>query len=162
MIELPHDPPPGVSPEYWPADTLVAATMWGEARGEGLVGMLAVGGVIYNRVATGRGLWSTLTKVCLQPWQFSCWNVNDPNSAKLHDPQNHDPNAWLKARVAAVLLRDKLCEDITKGATHYCTKNLWMAARDVNHPRWHDMAEIASGRTTKTFDWRNHVFAKAK
>lgn len=162
MLDLPNNPPPGVEPGYWPADTLRAATVWGEARGEGLVGMIAVNCVIGNRVESGRSLWSTVAKVCLQPWQFSCWNINDPNSAKLHEPQKHEPNGWLKAQVAVAVVRDKICGDITNGATHYCTKNLWGVPRDVNHPKWHDSAEIESGRTVKTFEWGNHVFAKAK
>jgi len=162
VLELPYDPPPGIEPTHWPADTVVAATLWGEARGEGLIGMLAVCHVIHNRVKTGRSLWSSLTKVCLQPWQFSCWNVNDPNSAKLHEPQKHEPNGWLKARVASALVRDALCEDFTAGATHYSTKNLWGVPRDVNHPRWHDVAEIEAGRTVKTFALGNHVFGRAK
>jgi len=162
VIQLPPNPPPGIEPGYWPADTLIAATAWGEARGEGLVGMMAVVGVIHNRIASGRSLWTTPAKVCLQPWQFSCWNANDPNASRLHEPQVFEPNAWLKAQVAAALASLNICEDITGGATHYCTKNLWGVPRDVNHPKWHDDAEIQSGRTVKTFEWKNHIFARAR
>lgn len=67
----------------------VALTVWGEARGESMVGQSAVAWVIRNRQANP-GWWSrphhTLADVCLASYQFSCWNRNDPNYARLTNP----------------------------------------------------------------------------
>ena len=61
-------------------EEVVAITLMGEARGEGEIGLYAVGCVIQKR-AQERQL--TLSQVCLQNkinkngvrvWQFSCWN----------------------------------------------------------------------------------------
>ena len=57
-------------------------TIWGEARGEGEPGMTAVAHVLLNRLKDGR--WGTaLGSVCLAPYQFSCWNIGDPNRARM-------------------------------------------------------------------------------
>ena len=58
----------------------VALTILGEARGEGKAGMYAVACVIAQR-SINRHL--TPAQVCREAWQFSCWNKNDPNRAKL-------------------------------------------------------------------------------
>ena len=50
---------------------VVALTILAEARGEGKDGMAAVACVIAQR-AINRNL--TPEQVCLQKWQFSCWN----------------------------------------------------------------------------------------
>jgi hypothetical protein len=50
---------------------IVALTILAEARGEGKDGMAAVACVIAQR-AENRSI--TPEKVCLQRWQFSCWN----------------------------------------------------------------------------------------
>lgn len=50
---------------------IIADTLYLEARGEGEHGQRAVATVIYNRAKnTGK----TFDAVCLQPFQFSCWN----------------------------------------------------------------------------------------
>ena len=60
----------------------LALTMFGEARGEAVEGRIAVGCVVRERVHDPR--WpDTYREVCLQTWQFSCWNTSDPNHAKL-------------------------------------------------------------------------------
>ena len=52
---------------------VVADTLYMEARGEGEHGQRAVATVIYNRAKnTGK----TFETVCLQPFQFSCWNAS--------------------------------------------------------------------------------------
>ena len=50
---------------------VIALTILAEARGEGKDGMAAVACVIAQR-AENRSM--TPEKVCLQKWQFSCWN----------------------------------------------------------------------------------------
>lgn len=52
---------------------IIADTLYLEARGEGEHGQRAVATVIYNRAQnTGK----TFEAVCLQPFQFSCWNAS--------------------------------------------------------------------------------------
>ena len=68
----------------------MAKTMWGEARGEGKSGLVAVGWVIRNRCQSGGWFGNTIRKVCLKPYQFSCWNEDDCNKAQMDDltPEN--------------------------------------------------------------------------
>lgn len=71
---------------------IMAKTLWGEARGktdEG-EGVKAVAAVILNRLASSR-YPSTLAGVCRQSKQFSCWNSNDPNRAKIDALSATDP-----------------------------------------------------------------------
>ena len=96
------------------AQKIVAMTILGEARGEGEAGMYAVGCIIAQRsIAWGK----TPTQVCLKPSQFSCWNKNDPNRAKLPDLLN-TPEAVYAKRVAVNL--NNLKREYIKHADHYC------------------------------------------
>jgi spore germination cell wall hydrolase CwlJ-like protein len=105
-----------------PVDTL-ARTLWGEARGEPVRGIEAVAAVVMNRVARARmrgGWWwgdSVLT-VCRKPYQFSCWNVTDPNRPKLLAVTADDPVFAICQRVARRAIAG-LLPDPTNGATHY-------------------------------------------
>ena len=68
-------------------DQYLALTLYGEARGESVVGKIAVASVIRNRLHTGR--WGTnYASVVLAPKQFSCWNLDDPNLAILRQLGN--------------------------------------------------------------------------
>jgi N-acetylmuramoyl-L-alanine amidase len=60
---------------------VLAQTMWGEARGEGTLGMLAIGFVIKNRAESDHHarFGSGIAEVALKHKQFSCWNMGDPN-----------------------------------------------------------------------------------
>ncbi len=63
----------------------LARTIYGEARGENTASKKAVAWVIRNRVeapAYGR----SYEEVVLRPYQFSCWNKNDPNYPKISSP----------------------------------------------------------------------------
>jgi len=69
---------------------VMARTLWGEARGEPYTGIVAVAWVILNRARAdvggdGKPDWwgEGILGVCCKPWQFSCWNENDPNRAKM-------------------------------------------------------------------------------
>lgn len=64
----------------------VALTIWGEARSEGLEGMVAVGAVILNRVNDPQQRYGTGWKgVCLKKWQFSCWWTKDENGRAVEE-----------------------------------------------------------------------------
>ena len=66
---------------------VTAQTVWGEARGESVEGRIAVAHVIRNRALRWLSQHPTLPEpyvhVCKTPFQFSCWNANDPNRALL-------------------------------------------------------------------------------
>ncbi len=106
---------------------ILARTLWGEARGEGMMGMKAVACVVLNRVLVaedrgGKYWWGhDIQSVCLKPWQFSCWNSNDPNKRKV---MLVDTNNTI-FREALAIAREAVCghiKDITSGATHYHTE----------------------------------------
>jgi len=62
---------------------LMVRTVWAEARNQSRLGQAAVAAVILNRVTSRTSWWGNSIKdVCLKPWQFSCWNDNDPNRDK--------------------------------------------------------------------------------
>ena len=97
---------------------IFAKTIYGEARGEGLPGMEAVANVIMNRVKKPSWWGKTVREVCLKPFQFSCWNPNDPNRVKLTEDLSADPIFQVCCRIAKRALCG-LLPDKTKGSTHY-------------------------------------------
>ena len=106
---------------------ILARTLYGEARGELVRGKEAVAAVVINRVRRAkerRGYWwgSSVEEVCLRPWQFSCWNENDPNRARIEavgkGSDKHNRNFQSCLRIARRALAGTL-KDPTAGATHY-------------------------------------------
>ena len=92
---------------------ILGITIWREARSEGLAGMNAVAHVIANRgAASPHNAWpSDVEQVCLQPWQFSCWNLTDPQR-NLY-PKDGDPQYAIAQRCPM------MGDDPTSGATAY-------------------------------------------
>lgn len=75
----------------------LGATMWGEARSHGPLGMLAVGYVIKNRAASDEAVQHKykfgghdVASVATQPKQFSCWNPSDPNRNEISEMRQID------------------------------------------------------------------------
>jgi hypothetical protein len=131
--------------------SVLAQTIWGEARQEGTKGMIAVGNVIKNRAEANKKMFGQGIKgVALKPKQFSCWNEGDPNREKLKDILQYDKlvsmrksptgepfNEWfqkfkntgeyleyksyLKAKEIAQQVLDGTVPDPTKGAVYYHT-----------------------------------------
>ncbi len=108
-------------------DTL-ARTIWGEARGEGTTGMHAVANVIMNRLhisTTHNGYWwgDNVIQICQKPYQFSCWNKDDPNRDKvMHVAKESDVYFASAMRIAGRAIYTNLM-DMTQGADHYHAKN---------------------------------------
>lgn len=110
-------------------DTL-ARTIWGEARGEGAQGMQAVANVVMNRyrqsqasLAKARRFGHTIEDVCKKPYQFSVWNVSDPNYSKIQSVNATDALYELALRIAERAVMGNL-KDITGGADHYHTASI--------------------------------------
>ena len=125
---------------------IMSRTIWGEARGEPHIGMVAVAHVILNR---WKGMkWysgATIAETCRKPWQFSCWNENDPNLPKLLAVGVSDP----RMRECIVIALEAIAgtsSDPTKHSTHY-------HASDIVPPLW-----AATG--TLTAEIGRHLFYK--
>lgn len=90
---------------------LLALCIWREARGQSTEAKRAVGWVIRNRTLDQR--WpSNTVGVILQPYQFSCFNRDDPNVNKY--PRFDDKDF---EECCSVVEWPGL--DPTKGANHY-------------------------------------------
>lgn len=112
----------------------IVRTVYGEARGEPPEGKIAVIHVILNRAAIGGWWGSTPYDVCHHKWQFSCWNANDPNSAKLPLLHRDDPSYMYIDNLVGHILA---LPDPTHGATHYKvrgTKASWDNAVKDQYP----------------------------
>ena len=128
---------------------VMARTIWGEARGEGIAGMQAVAFVILNRVAIAqekKGYWwgNSILEVCQKPYQFSCWLKDDPNYRQLIAVTEADPIFALAKRTASRAVFGFL-PDVTYGADHYHARTIL--------PHW------AEGQTPSARIGR-HIFYK--
>jgi len=115
--------------------SIMARTVFGEARGEPYQGRLAVAHVILNRVRAGGWFGASVSEVCLKRWQFSCWNPGDPNRARLFQVELDDRNLLDCSRACLDALGGG--EDPTTGATHYYATSLpvpprWVRGRAPN------------------------------
>lgn len=97
---------------------IAARTAWGEARGEGPDGMHAVLNVIGNRAAQPSWWGRDIPTVCQHPWQFSCWDEDDPNRNKLLAVTDKNSQFSIALKLAELLMGGRL-PDITNGADHY-------------------------------------------
>lgn len=102
---------------------ILARTLWGEARGETLQGKEAVANVILNRLKhaqrKGRFWWgNSITEICQKPFQFSCWNTDDPNHKKLLSLSTSDAQFGICLRIAQRAVNGLLI-DHSNGADHY-------------------------------------------
>lgn len=118
----------------------MARTLYGEARGEGARGMQAVANVIMNRVKAGGWYGASIKDVVLKPYQFSCWNANDPNRNII---LNATPAQLAQARNIAERVISGELPDITGGAVNYHAKSV--------SPYW-------AASMTKTATIGNHIF----
>ena len=95
---------------------LLALLGWGEARGEGPLGIAAVQHVVRNRsLRSGK----PVEQVILAPLQFSCFNHNDPNYPKLLMADDYEPVAWGMCSALAIGVLGGWIPDPTGGALNY-------------------------------------------
>lgn len=102
---------------------IVVATLWGEARGEGELGMQAVLNVIMNRAG---GDFDKARDICLKPKQFSIWNdVQNPENKTLElinlytSKKMRDSKQFQQATDLVSKAMNNALPDITGGATFY-------------------------------------------
>lgn len=108
----------------YPAIDTLARTIYGEARSEPVEGMEAIACVVLNRLAVSKryakGYWwgNNIEDICRKPFQFSCWNVNDPNLEKIQKITLDNPRFMTCFEIAKKAVEKNL-PDVTGGATHY-------------------------------------------
>lgn len=113
----------------------LAKTIYGEARGESIETMFAVGWVIRNRLQSGRH-GKTYKDVVLQPKQFSCWNKSDPNYKVIKGVIK--TRLWEVCIAAAIIvIQSAEKQNPVMGVCHYYDKSL-----DSNPPYWADDGEF--------------------
>ena len=113
---------------------VLARTIWGEARGEGHAGMVAVACVVRNRVRNPRWWGETWPTVCWRHAQFSCWNSADPNFHEMRAVTEADPAYADALTIAAGIISGEI-EDVTRNADAY-------ADLAVCDPAWFDASKI--------------------
>lgn len=141
-------------------DILIGSlTIYGEARGSSQDDRLAIAHTILNR-CNAKKWWGEKVKphpdhsiaaVCLKPYQFSCWNANDPNSRLLANLRTQyreaikdkSCRAALKALIDAV---DGFEPDPTLGATHYVTTSLHKSSKAPAWSKGKSFIEIGAHR----------------
>ena len=121
---------------------ILARTIWGEARGDGELGMRAVANVINNRANIGGWWGGSIVAVALMDKQFSAWNENDPNRAKMLSVTADDKQFALALIIAKDVVRG-VSVDPTGGATHYHTTAV--------SPDWRDDSKITKQIGTHIF-----------
>lgn len=121
----------------------LACTLFGEARGEPIEGIIAVANVIKNRAYSSQKLYKD---ICLAPNQFSCWNSNDPNYPQitklLSDAEGGqiftDPYTRQCFAVAKAVYENDFRDNV-KGAKNYVTikrYQLALARQDKKLDAW--------------------------
>jgi len=126
---------------------LLALLLWGEARGETTVGMLAVAHVVLNRVARDGWYGESVKEVILKPWQFSCFNP-DSLVRRLLEERGKSSEAFpdiARCMLVAELALAGFTVDPTGGATHYHAQRVT--------PDWAD-------GMTKTVRIGEHIFLR--
>ena len=116
-------------------DTTVR-TAWAESRGEKLVCQIGVIWAIRNRVEMPGWWGGTPKEVCQKPWQFSCWNINDPNLPKLRALTTDDPEYFHFQQLVLNVFQGSI-SDPTRGCTTYKrtgTAASWDTAVDKTPP----------------------------
>ena len=71
---------------------ILSRALYGEARPWDEDDARAIAHVVLNRV-NYKNWPDSIAKVCLQPYQFSCFNVNDPNRTRIMSAKAGD-NDW--------------------------------------------------------------------
>lgn len=128
---------------------LLSMLIWGEARGEDVVGKQAVAWVVRNRVYATRRYGKGWTGVMLKKKQFSCFNEADANREKIKEIW-FTMRTWTQFKISfniAVEIYFGFGDDPTIGATHYFNKRL--------APRW-------AKRMVRTAVIGSHVFYRYK
>ena len=113
---------------------VLARLVFGEARGEGDEGRIAVAWTVLNRLAKSKRRYgSTITKVCLRRSQYSCFGSGGHLAAML-EPWDNDPESWAGCCAVADAVLEGREPNPVPGITHYVAG--WLYRNDEKCPSW--------------------------
>lgn len=119
-----------VAPAENPDVSILAQTMWGEARSHGATGMLAVGNVIKNRAEANMKMFGQgIRGVALKPKQFSCWNEGDPNRDRIKEILEYDRLISLRRSPDGTPFDEWFAK--FKNSGNYMDYKAWLLAKDI-------------------------------
>lgn len=131
---------------------ILTLTLIGEARGEPIESQVGVANVIRNRVLARK---QSYRSICLQPFQFSCWNDEDPNRALLLTIADDliagralDIPSRLQCLCIARGIVNSEIMDNTKGSLNYLTTKLYESS---HRPAWAKSVYYAIAHGNHTF-----------
>lgn len=113
-----------LSTNFEDIDVLVR-TIYGEARGEykrhdgGMAALIAVGNVMMNRLKAQTWYGRTIKDICQKPFQFSCWNRQDPNRELLMSAHIEQEPIFKICHQVAEQVATYQWPDLTHGSDHY-------------------------------------------
>ncbi len=107
---------------------LFALLIWREDRGGDLASKYAVAWSVRNRVLHPSWWGADWVSVILKPFQYSCFNHDDPNAVLFPFPQDTSWQACLKIAQEVYAGQGM---DPTGGSTHYFDRSL-----DNHPPKW--------------------------
>jgi len=145
----------GVDSEYI---FTLAKMLFGEARNCADEEKVAIAYTALNRVRKHTWYGKTLIDVITKPYQYSCFNENDPNRKLLEEPEKHDLDSWNKSIEVAYEVIEGIAKgnynDPTNGATHYYNP------KHAN-PKWAKSDKMTKIGKLETSDGESkHVFYK--
>lgn len=127
-------------------EQIVAATLLGEARGEGRCGVYAVACVIQQR-SINRNM--SPAKICLQKNQFSCWKVGNKQLTLLEANKKYynqgGPIMYARQLARAIVKKRPLDRTFVGNADHFIATSL------KNKPSWAKKEKITTIIGNHTF-----------
>ena len=139
---------------------LLARMIFGEARDCSYLERAAVGCTAVTR-ANDRKNWNgeTIRQAILKPWQYSCFNENDPNKNVLMNPESYDAKSFYECLDVSKKILDGKVEDPSK-ITHYFNPKLgrpkWAREKNIRV-----LGKIEVGRTKRNKPiYSRHVFCR--
>lgn len=137
---------------------LLQLCIWREARGEGIDGKRGVAHVIANRAQVAcwwnKHIAGSLSRVILQPWQFSSFNANDPNADKW--PADMDPSFSQCCAVAFSVMSGS-DSDNTDGATYYYDVSIPFPKKWGDPANWENTLNVGRLKFWKPKPSSNHT-----
>jgi N-acetylmuramoyl-L-alanine amidase len=120
---------------------LYALCVWRESSNQQPLAQTGVAWTIRNRVEHPGWWGDSYRTVILKPWQFSSFNVSDPNNTRW--PEDGD-ESWPQVQAICTGVLDGTIPDPTNGATSYYDNSISFPKAWGNPMDWSNCANLGS------------------